>query len=61
LESSINAAPDDAETIDELTAAFVDVRYAGRTVEPAATERLRKRWEQLRRALASKDAEKSPL
>ncbi len=58
LESSIDALPDDAAAIDELTAAFVDVRYAGRVVDTADSERLRKRWEQLRATLASKDAGK---
>jgi hypothetical protein len=61
LESSITAAPEDAAAVNELTAAFVDVRYAGRPADAAEAERLRKRWEKLRHALASKDAEKPTL
>jgi hypothetical protein len=57
LESTIDATNEDVRAIDELTGAFIDVRYAGRQVESQYTERLRALWIQLRSKLVSKDAE----
>ena len=57
LESSIAVAAEDSQAIDELTTAFVDVRYAGRTVSSQHAEQLRLNWTQLRNRVASKGAE----
>lgn len=57
LESTIGATNEDVQAIDELTEAFIDVRYAGRQVESQHTERLRALWTKLRSKLVSKDAE----
>lgn len=61
LESAIAASPDDAQAINELTAAFVDVRYAGRNVDRTYVDHLRKTWERLRGELVTKDAEERTL
>jgi hypothetical protein len=58
LETTIKAADEDATAIDDLTAAFVDVRYAGRTASAADSERLKQEWKRLRAALAPKAEEK---
>jgi hypothetical protein len=57
LESTIDATNEDVQAIDELTEAFIDVRYAGRQVESQYTEHLRVLWTKLRSKLVSKDAE----
>jgi len=58
LETAITPPPDEAETIEGLTAAFVDVRYAGRNVTAAFTDQLKQRWARLRSALATKEDKK---
>jgi len=58
LETTIQAADEAAAAIDGLTAGFVDVRYAGRTVSVADSEQLKRDWERLRVALAPKAEEK---
>lgn len=58
LEEEATASGEERETIERLTAAFVDVRYAGRSVPAAYVEELKQRWRQLRSALSAKDPEK---
>lgn len=58
LETSLTASHEDANVIDEMTAAFVDVRYAGREVSSAESEQLKQQWVKLRNVLAAKDDEK---
>ena len=58
LEQAVTASAEETETIESLTAAFVDVRYAGRSVTNASVEELRRRWRQLRERFTAKDNEK---
>jgi hypothetical protein len=58
LETTIHAADEETAAIDGLTAGFVDVRYAGRAVSAADSERLKQEWQRLRAALAPKAEEK---
>lgn len=58
LETAIDAAEEEANAIERLTAAFVDVRYAGSTISVAESEQLRQSWEHLRAAFAPKGTEK---
>ena len=57
LESAIAASDEDMQTIDELTTAFIDVRYAGREISNQRAEQLRAYWTKLRARFASKAAE----
>lgn len=57
LESAIAASSEDVQAIEELTDAFIDVRYAGRRVDDHHVEHLRTLWNQLRNRVISKDAD----
>ncbi|MCC9074509.1 DUF4129 domain-containing protein [Litorilinea aerophila] len=48
LAERVGEAPEDREAVQELTAAFVEVRYAGRPVEPSRVQQLRSLWQRLR-------------
>lgn len=58
LTATIVATEEEAAAIDRLTAAFVDVRYAGRAISAAESEQLRQTWKRLRAAFAPKAGEK---
>lgn len=54
LDEALPVADDDQRAIDELTGAFVDVRYAGEEADPAQTEELRGLLAKVRSALPAK-------
>lgn len=58
LAATIAATEEEAAAIDNLTAAFVDVRYAGSAISAAESEQLRQTWKRLRTAFAPKAGEK---
>lgn len=58
LAATIAASEEETAAIDSLTAAFVDVRYAGSASSAAESERLRQSWKRLRTAFAPKAREK---
>ena len=51
LDESLPDAADEQHGVDELTGAFVDVRYAGAEADRAQTERLKRVWAALRASL----------
>jgi hypothetical protein len=57
LETTLDAPTETAADIDALTDAFVQVRYAGRAVEPEDADALHEIWRRLRKALVTKEAE----
>lgn len=59
LETTLEAAAEEAQAIDALTAAFVGVRYADAELDDAESERLRQAWKRLRPMFTPKAGEKS--
>lgn len=57
LETTLDVPAQTAADIDALTDAFVQVRYAGRAVEPEDADALHKVWRRLRKALVTPKAE----
>ena len=54
LDESLPDAADEQHAVDELTGAFVGVRYAGAEADHAQAERLKRLWATLRAALPAR-------